>query len=61
LLTDGEIRRSWTKLLVTNEHNNETFDKAERLLEELQPENPLRHRLAAELRELRMRHAPRRN
>ncbi len=34
--------------------NEETFDKAEELLEdELRPESPLRHRLSVELDELR--------
>ena len=34
--------------------NEETFDKAEELLEEeLRPESPLRHRLSTELEELR--------
>ncbi len=31
----------------------ETFVKAEALIEELRPENPLRHRLSTELTELR--------
>ncbi len=31
----------------------ETFVKAEALVEELRPENPLRHRLSTELAELR--------
>jgi len=57
LLTEGEISRSWIKLFRTNDHNNETFDKAELLLGELRPENPLRHRLAIELEELRRLHA----
>ena len=33
----------------------ELLDKAERLLAELRPESPLRHRLEAELIELRSR------
>lgn len=34
--------------------NEETFEKAEELLEEeLRPESPLRHRLSVELEELR--------
>ena len=34
--------------------NEETFDKAEELIEEeLRPESPLRHRLSVELEELR--------
>jgi hypothetical protein len=35
--------------------DEETFDKAEELLEEeLRPESPLRHRLSVELEELRL-------
>ena len=57
MLTEQEISRSWIKLLGTNEHSDETFEKAESLLSELRPENPLRHRLSLELRELRRLHA----
>ena len=32
---------------------NETFTKAEALLDELRPESPLRHRLGVELEEIR--------
>jgi hypothetical protein len=39
--------------LFKGEKNNETFDKAELLLDELRPESPLRHRLSSELGELR--------
>jgi hypothetical protein len=56
LLTEQEISRSWIKLLGTGEHNDEVFDKAESLLGELRPENPLRHRLSLELQELRKLH-----
>jgi hypothetical protein len=42
------------KLMNTPNLNEETFDKAEELLEEeLRPESPLRHRLSVELEELR--------
>jgi hypothetical protein len=42
------------KLMSASERNEETFDKAEELLEEeLRPESPLRHRLSVELEELR--------
>lgn len=57
MLTEGEISRSWIKLFGNNDYDPETFDKAELLLEELRPENPLRHRLATELRELRKLYA----
>jgi hypothetical protein len=36
-------------------NNDETFAKAEQLLDELRPESPLRHRLGTELDELRER------
>jgi hypothetical protein len=55
LLTDHEIARSWRSLFQRNEFTEETFAKAEALLDELRPENPLRHRLRAELAELRRR------
>ena len=35
----------------------ETFQKAEALLDNLRPESPLRHRLGMELEELRRLHA----
>jgi hypothetical protein len=60
LLTEGEISRSWIKLFGANDYDKETFEKAELLLEELRPENPLRHRLATELGELRRLHARKR-
>jgi hypothetical protein len=55
LLTDHEIARSWRQLFQHHEYNEETFAKAEALLDELRPENPLRHRLRTELTELRRR------
>jgi hypothetical protein len=53
VLTEREITRSWSKLLVKGTHSDETFVKAEALLSELRPESPLRHRLSVELGELR--------
>jgi hypothetical protein len=53
LLTEKEIARSWRALFRHGELNEALFAKAEALLEELRPESPLRHRLGAELRELR--------
>ncbi len=53
MLTEKEIARSWRALFRGGELNDETFAKAEVLLDELRPESPLRHRLGAELRELR--------
>jgi P2-related tail formation protein len=40
-------------LFRTQEIDEGTFAQAERLLSELRPESPLRHRLEAELEELR--------
>jgi hypothetical protein len=53
LLSEQEIARSWRNLFHQGQRDEETFTKAEALLEELRPENPLRHRLGAELAELR--------
>jgi hypothetical protein len=55
LLTEQEISRSWRKLFRDNEMSLELLDKADALLAELRPESPLRHRLEAELIELRSR------
>ena len=53
LLTEQEVSRSWRNLFRGSQPNSETFVRAEALLEELRAESPLRHRLAAELEELR--------
>jgi hypothetical protein len=55
LLTEQEISRAWRKLFAVKgqETNDELLSKAETLLDELRPESPLRHRLGAELTELR--------
>jgi hypothetical protein len=55
LLTEHQIARSWRKLFTGGQVVDDTFEKAEALLTELRPESPLRHRLAAELREIRKR------
>jgi len=52
VLTEQEVSRSWQKLLKGG-LTDETFSKAESLLDELRPESPLRHRLSCELDELR--------
>ena len=52
MLTEQEVSRSWQKLLKGG-LTDETFNKAESLLDELRPESPLRHRLSCELDELR--------
>ena len=53
MLTENEIQRTWRALFRDQEINEETFTRAEALLEELRPESPLRHRLDGELGELR--------
>jgi hypothetical protein len=55
LLTEHEIARAWAVLFRDATRGDEAFIKAERLLGELRPESPLRHRLATELDELRQR------
>lgn len=57
MLTEQEISRSWVKLLCNSNRNDETFGKAEALLNALRPESPLRHRLASELKELKQLYA----
>ena len=53
MLTEQEISRSWRKLFSAKQLDDDIFDKAEALLDELRPESPLRHRLGWELEELR--------
>ncbi|MCA9122118.1 MAG: hypothetical protein H6822_31850 [Planctomycetaceae bacterium] len=53
MLTESQVERSFRKLIKVEGLINETFEKAEELLEELRPESPLRHRLFSELDELR--------
>ncbi|MDP6554549.1 MAG: hypothetical protein QGG71_07760 [Pirellulaceae bacterium] len=57
LLTESEVERSFRRLFKNLEVSDETFDKAEALIDELRPENPLRHRLTVELDELREHYA----
>lgn len=52
MLTEKEVARSWARLM-KGEKTDETFAKADELLEELRAESPLRHRLSVELDELR--------
>ncbi|WP_146461737.1 hypothetical protein [Rubripirellula tenax] len=55
MLTESTVESMFRELMKTEERTEETFDKAEELLEdELRPESPLRHRLTVELEELRM-------
>ena len=53
MLTEHEISRTWRVLFRESEINEDTFARAEALLDELRPESPLRHRLGGELGELR--------
>lgn len=53
MLTESEVHRSINNLLKTEGRTPETFDKAEKLLDQLRPESPLRFRLMSELEELR--------
>jgi hypothetical protein len=53
LLTEQEISRAWRSLFRGADRTDRLFAKAEELLDELRPESPLRHRLGAELDELR--------
>jgi hypothetical protein len=53
VLTEKEVSGSWHALFKGGAYNEETFTKAEGLLEELRLESPLRHRLQTELDELR--------
>jgi hypothetical protein len=59
LLTEQEVSKSWRQLFSRPPITEETFSKAETLIDELRAESPLRHRLEGELRELRkMRAVP---
>ena len=54
MLTESTVETMFRALINDPERDEETFDKAEELLEEeLRPESPLRHRLSVELEELR--------
>ena len=54
MLTETTVETMFRRLINDPNRNEETFDKAEELLEEeLRPESPLRHRLSVELDELR--------
>ncbi len=55
MLTEQQINRSFRALFRNGNVDEQTFEKAEALLDELRPESPLRHRLTVELEELRDR------
>lgn len=55
--TEAEIQRSFRKLFKKDAPiNREVFDRAQKLIDELRLESPLRHRLDEELQELRKLH-----
>lgn len=56
MLTESEVSRSWNKLFKSGAFTEATFERAEALLDELRGTSPLRHRLQAELEELRELH-----
>ncbi len=53
MLTEAEVERTFRRLFKSPPYNDEVFEKADALLDELRPESPLRHRLSSELEELR--------
>ena len=53
MLTESQVQRSFRNLFTNGDVKEESFDKAEELLDNLRPESPLRHRLFEELDELR--------
>lgn len=54
MLTEQAVETMFRKLVNAPDRNEETFEKAEDMLEdELRPESPLRHRLSVELEEMR--------
>ena len=54
MLTESTVESMFRELINNPKRDEETFEKAEKLLEEeLRPESPLRHRLSVELEELR--------
>lgn len=52
MLTEQEVARSWRRLMQSGELSGDVVSRAEALLDNLQPESPLRHRLVTELEEL---------
>lgn len=53
LLSESQVQRAFSKLMNSPDVSEESFEKAETLLDELPPESPLRHRLSTELDEVR--------
>ena len=53
MLNEGQVTMLWQKLFRGQEITSLTLEKAEALLDEMNPESPLRFRFATELEELR--------
>ena len=53
MLTEKEVSRAWGKLFGAGKPDEQAVARAEKLLDELRPESPLRHRLEEELDEIR--------
>jgi hypothetical protein len=52
LLSQQDVTRMWRQLFQGSNVTSETIAKGEALLKELNPENPLRHRLGTELTQI---------
>lgn len=53
MVATHQVSLRWRELFRPGNINEETFQKAEKLLETLRPEDPLRHRLYQEMQEIR--------
>ena len=53
MLTESQVEKSFRLLVSKSELNEEDFEKAEALLDNLRAESPLLHRLSQELEELK--------
>lgn len=53
MVATHQVSARWRELFRPGNITEETFQKAEKLLEHLRPEDPLRHRLNQELQEIR--------
>lgn len=55
MLSQQDVTLMWRQLFQGSQITTETIAKAEALLKELSPENPLRHRLSGELIQIQRR------
>lgn len=53
MLTESQVQNSFRKIMAGPDLTEEDLERAERLLDEIRPESPLRHRLSEELEEVR--------